>query len=96
MSRKLGEFDLIKRYFMPLTGPEGLGLLDDASCLKPPEGFDLIVTKDMIVGDVHFRASDQAHDIAWKALAVNISDLAAKAAQPWLYFLGLGLSRSGK
>ncbi|MGD8325684.1 MAG: thiamine-phosphate kinase, partial [Sphingomonadales bacterium] len=66
-------------------------LADDAACLSPPEGYDLVVTKDMLVADVHFRKEDDATDIAWKALAVNVSDLSAKGAKPWLYFLGLGL-----
>lgn len=91
MSRRLSEFELISQYFEPLCGPEGLGLADDAACLSPPEGYDLVVTKDMLAADVHFRKEDDAADIAWKALAVNVSDLSAKGAKPWLYFLGLGL-----
>lgn len=88
----IGEFDIIERYFKPLAGKEGLGLLDDAACLQPPDGQDLVVTKDMLAADVHFRTQDDPADIAWKALAVNVSDLVAKGAKPWLYFLGLGLT----
>lgn len=86
-----GEFDIIAKYFMPLAGPEGLGLVDDAACLTPCAGRSLIVTKDMIIGSVHFLDDDPADSIAYKALAVNLSDLAAKGAEPKQYFLGLGL-----
>lgn len=89
----LGEFDLINRYFAPLAGPEGLGLVDDAACLMPPPGEDLIVTKDMLVAGVHFRADDAPADIAWKALSVNVSDCVAKGAEPKHYFLALSLPR---
>ena len=92
MPRSLNEFELIARYFAPLSGREGLGLLDDAACLKPPVGQDLIMTKDMIATDVHFLRDDDPTDVAWKALAVNVSDLSAKGAKPWVYLLGLGLS----
>lgn len=86
-----GEFDIIAKYFMPLAGPEGLGLADDAACLTPSAGRSLIVTKDMVIGGVHFLEDDPADSIAYKALAVNLSDLAAKGAVPKYYFLGLGL-----
>ena len=88
-----GEFDIIAKYFMPLAGPEGLGLADDAACLTPSAGKSLIVTKDMIVGGVHFLEDDPADSIAYKALAVNLSDLAAKGANPRYYFLGLSLPK---
>lgn len=89
-----GEFDLIARFFRPLAGPEGLGLLDDAACLKPTSGKDLIITKDMLVEDVHFRGADAAGSVAHKALAVNLSDLAAKGAIPRQYFLGLSIPKA--
>lgn len=85
------EFDLIDRYFKPLAGPEGLGLLDDAACIRPDAGQDLIVTKDLLVEGIHFRSEDDPRSIACKALAVNLSDLAAKGATPRTYFLGLSL-----
>mgnify|MGYP003649749760 CR=1 FL=1 len=88
-----GEFDLIAKYFAPLAGPEGLGLTDDAACLSPQPGKSLIVTKDVIVGGVHFFDGDPADSIAHKALAVNLSDLAAKGAIPKYYFLGLCLPK---
>jgi thiamine-monophosphate kinase len=83
------EFDFIARLMKPLTGgaPEALGLLDDGAALAARPGFDLIVTADMIVEGVHFLASDPLDLVARKLLRVNLSDLAAKGAEPWLWFL---------
>lgn len=86
-----GEFDLIARYFAPMAGPGGLGLLDDAAVLTPPQGCELVLSKDVLVAGVHFFADDPADAIARKALRVNLSDLAAKGAQPLGFLLGLGL-----
>ena len=88
-----GEFDLIARYFAPLAGPSGLGLLDDAACIRPPAGKDLIISKDMLVEDVHFLPNSDPVDLAFKALSVNISDLAAKGAKPTEYFVGLAIPK---
>lgn len=78
-----GEDKLIERFFKPLAAhPGALSLSDDAACLTPPAGHDLVLTADMIVADVHFFADDPADTIAKKALRVNLSDLAAKGAEP--------------
>jgi thiamine-monophosphate kinase len=87
------EFDLIARHFAPLAGPAGLGLLDDAAVLAPPAGHDLVVTTDAIVAGVHFFADDPPETIGHKALAVNLSDLAAKGAAPLGYQLALALPK---
>ncbi len=87
-----GEFDIIEKFFAPLSGREGLALKDDVALLKPPSGQDQIVSKDLLVADVHFRAQDAANLIAQKALAVNVSDIVAKGGTPVLYWLGLALS----
>jgi thiamine-monophosphate kinase len=88
---RVDEFDLIARLFRPLTNgaPEALDLLDDAAILPSRPGFDLVVSKDMIVEGVHFLADDPLRDVARKLLRVNLSDLAAKAAEPYGYFLAL-------
>ena len=85
------EFDQIARLFQPLTddAPEALGLLDDAAILPSRPGFDLVVSKDMIVEGVHFLPSDPLDRVARKLLRVNLSDLAAKAAEPYAYFLAV-------
>ena len=89
-----GEEALIARYFAPLAGPAGLGLKDDAACLSPPADHDLVVTKDALVAGVHFFADDPPDTIAQKALRVNLSDLAAKAAEPAGFLLALALPGS--
>lgn len=88
----LGEFEIIARYFAPLaTNPAALGLLDDAAILPVPEGQELVVTCDSIIEGVHFLAGDPPDSIGHKALAVNLSDLAAKGARPHAYVLTLAL-----
>ncbi len=91
MAPRPGEDDLIKRFFVPLAGPEGLGLADDAALLSPPPGEDLVLTADALVAGVHFFADDPPDAIARKALRVNLSDLAAKGARPLGFLLSLAL-----
>ncbi len=87
-----GEFDLIADYFAPLASrPGAFGLLDDAACLPARPGTDVVVTKDSLAANVHFLATDPPDLIARKALRVNLSDLAAKGAEPFAYFLSLAL-----
>ena len=87
----ISEDDLIARFFAPIAGPGALGLKDDAACLTPPPGCDLILTKDALVAGVHFFADDAPDAIARKALRVNLSDLAAKGADPLGFLLALAL-----
>jgi thiamine-monophosphate kinase len=87
----LSEDDLIARFFAPLAGPAGLGLIDDAACLTPPPGHELVLTTDMLIAGVHFFADDPPDMIAKKALRVNLSDLAAKGAEPLGFLLSLAL-----
>ena len=71
------------------------GLLDDAAVL-PFGGESLVLTHDMIAEDVHFLAADDHADVAWKLIAVNLSDLAAKGAEPVGVLIGASLTRSAK
>ena len=71
------EFDIIAKYFAPLAGKGARGLMDDVATLG-----NLVLTTDAIVEGVHFLADDPIDTIAKKALRVNLSDLAAKGAQP--------------
>jgi thiamine-monophosphate kinase len=91
MSSRIGEDDLIARYFAPLAGPAGLRLRDDAALMSPPPGEDLVLTVDALVAGVHFFADDPPGGIARKALRVNLSDLAAKGAGPLGFLLALAL-----
>ena len=87
------EGDLIARHFAPWAShPGALHLLDDAAVLEPEPGYDLVLTKDVLVADVHFFAEDPPASIARKALRVNLSDLAAKGAEPVGFLLGLALA----
>lgn len=78
-----GEDKLIARLFAPIaTHPGALGLKDDAAVIAPPPGYDLVLTKDALVAGQHFFAEDPPESIARKAMRVNLSDLAAKGAEP--------------
>jgi len=85
------EDDLIARYFAPLAGEGGLGLRDDAACISPKSGHDLVLTADALVETVHFLPGDPPGSVARKALGVNVSDLAAKGADPAGFLLSLAL-----
>jgi len=85
----MDEFDSIARLFRPLAegAPEALGLLDDAALLPGRPGYELVVTTDTMVEGVHFLKGDPPELVARKLLRVNLSDLAAKAADPYGYLL---------
>ncbi|HZD91376.1 MAG TPA: thiamine-phosphate kinase [Pseudolabrys sp.] len=90
--RLSGEERLIAHLFAPLaTHPGALGLTDDCAVITPAQGSDLVLTTDTIVGGVHFFNDDAAQAIASKALRVNLSDLAAKGAQPVGFLVSLAL-----
>ncbi|MEL6374886.1 MAG: thiamine-phosphate kinase [Pseudomonadota bacterium] len=74
--------------------PGAHALRDDCASLTPPAGHDLVVKTDPIRAGLHFFATDAPADLAWKALAVNVSDLIAKGADPWVYTLALALPAS--
>lgn len=86
-----GEEAIIQEFLAPLAaGYAGaFGLQDDCAAITPAPGHDLIVKTDPIAEGVHFSPGDRPEDIGWKALAVNVSDLAAKAAIPRAYLMAL-------
>lgn len=91
-----GEFELIQRYFgdraqTNLRQEVVLGIGDDAAITSIPEGLQLVTTTDVLVEDVHFPRHTSAADIAYKALAVNLSDLAAMGAEPCWFTLTLSM-----
>jgi thiamine-monophosphate kinase len=90
----LGEFGRIQRFFAPLAGPGGLGLVDDAALLDCAPGHRLVVTVDAIVEGVHYLAGDPPDLVARKLLRVNLSDLAAMGARPLHYLLATALPAS--
>src|SRR5512138_2631355 len=94
--RPLGEFELIDLFTraLPLRG-EGVvvGVGDDAAVLQPPRGEQLVATADAVFEGVHFDARFSPADVGWKALAVNLSDVAAMGARPLWALVALGLAR---
>lgn len=81
------EFTLIDRYFKrtPRRADVLLGIGDDAALVRVPADRDLVIAVDTLLEGVHFPLATAAFDIGYKALAVNLSDLAAMAAEPaWL------------
>src|SRR5438270_883529 len=88
---ELGEFERIRRFFAPLAGPGGLGLVDDAALLECAPGKRLVVTADAIVAGVHYLPDDPPDLIARKLLRVNLSDLAAMGARALHYVLTTAL-----
>ncbi|KLK94856.1 thiamine-monophosphate kinase [Microvirga vignae] len=85
------EDGLIARFFAPLAGEGAFGLKDDVACVSPKPGHDLLLTTDALVETVHFLPEDLPASIARKALGVNVSDLAAKGADPAGFLLSLAL-----
>lgn len=85
------EFEQIARLYRPLTkgAVEAFDLVDDAAAIPSRPGFDLVITKDAMVEGVHFLTDEAPGLIARKLLRVNLSDLAAKGAQPYGYFLAV-------
>jgi thiamine-monophosphate kinase len=88
MSAHTDEFAWIAR-LRPLTrnDPRALGLFDDAAILPARPGYDLVITKDAMVEGVHFLVGEAPDIVARRLLRTNLSDLAAKAADPFGYFL---------
>ena len=93
---RMNEFELIARFFAPLAGEGAFGLKDDVALLPQRPGHDLIVTTDTISEGTDFFAFDPPHAIAQKALRVNLSDLAAKGAEPVGYLLNLSLPHTAR
>ena len=90
----MSEFELIRKFFatQPVVRDDVVvGIGDDAAVLSPPEGKQLVVTTDTMVAGTHFLADTDAVSLGHKALAVNLSDLAAMGAEPAWFLLNLTL-----
>jgi thiamine-monophosphate kinase len=91
------EFAIIERYFSNIGNPAGntvLAVGDDAAVVNVPPADQMVVSMDTLVGGIHFPVETSAADIAYKALAVNLSDLAAMAASPAWFLLSLTLPKN--
>jgi thiamine-monophosphate kinase len=95
---EIGEFELIARCFAPLAakGAPAYGLTDDAAVWAPPEGREIVFTKDALVAGVHFFAGDDPALVGQKLARVNLSDLAAMGARPEGYLLAVALPKGGE
>ncbi len=89
----LGEFDLIAKYFTRTVTRAALGVGDDCALFAPAAGMQLAVSSDMLVEGRHFLSTVAADRLGHKALAVNLSDLAACGAKPLAFTLALALPR---
>jgi thiamine-monophosphate kinase len=92
----MGEFDLIARYFQRDKAPVDAvvhGIGDDCALLAPRPGMQLAISSDMLVEGRHFLPTVSPEALGHKALAVNLSDLAACGAQPLAFTLALALPR---
>ncbi len=85
------EFNLIEKYFTRPTPQADLGVGDDAALVRVSEGNQLVISADMSVAGTHFFADAMPYNIGWKALAVNVSDMAAMGAQAKWSTLSLAL-----
>ena len=90
----IGEFELIARYFTPPVRRAVLGVGDDCALLAPGAGMQLAISSDMLVEGRHFLPTVASADLGHKALAVNLSDLAACGATPLAFSLALALPRA--
>ena len=90
----LGEFELIERFFTRPARRATLGVGDDCALLQPTPGSTLAVSTDMLIEGRHFLSTVPADRLAHKALAVNLSDLAACGARPLAFTLALALPRA--
>ena len=91
MMTGMSEFDLIRRHFTRAAKRAVLGVGDDAALLTMPAGSELAVSTDMLVSGVHFFDGADPNALGHKALAVNLSDLAAMGASPRWATLALAL-----
>jgi thiamine-monophosphate kinase len=91
---RMGEFDLIERFFKRKAIRSPLGVGDDCALLQPAAGMQLAVSSDMLVEGRHFLSTVDAARLGHKALAVNLSDLAACGAKPLAFTLALALPRA--
>jgi thiamine-monophosphate kinase len=96
-SKPLGEFDVIERFFKTpsisrqANSAINLGIGDDCALINPPSGEEIAITSDMLVEGRHFIKDTDAEQLGRKALAVNLSDLAAMGARPLGFTLSIAL-----
>ena len=89
----MDEFDLLKKYFVPISSIESQSLSNDGAVFKPKKNLDYVVSTDTIIEKIHFKGNESPDLIAKKALRTNLSDLAAMGAEPEYYSLSISLPK---
>lgn len=89
----MAEFSVIETYFnrQRASSQVDLGIGDDSAVLSPPPHHQLVICTDTLVSGRHFPVDTAAHAVGWKAVAVNLSDIAAMAAKPHSILLALSM-----
>jgi thiamine-monophosphate kinase len=87
----MSEFDLIRQHFTRAAHHTQLSIGDDAALISLSNGMELAISVDMLVAGTHFFADCDAYQLGWKALAVNVSDMAAMGANPKWATLAIAL-----
>lgn len=90
----MGEFDLIQRFFARPAQRAALGTGDDCALLQSAPGMQMAISSDMLVQGRHFLSTVDPFKLGHKALAVNLSDLAACGARPLAFTLALALPQA--
>ena len=93
------EFEIIEHFFKNATGSNSsviCGIGDDAAIISPPVGHHLAISTDTLISGVHFFSDTEPYDVGYKSLAVNVSDMAAMAAEPLWVTLSLTLPDSNR
>jgi len=88
------EFELIKKYFQNITDEDPsvkCGIGDDAAIIKIPQDMEVVLSIDTLLENTHFPAETDPSDLGYKALAVNLSDMAAMGAVPKWVLLSISL-----
>ncbi|MGH8772549.1 MAG: AIR synthase related protein, partial [Burkholderiales bacterium] len=94
VSSVISEFEIIRRYFTSESGGALLGVGDDAALVAVSPGMELAVSTDMLLEGRHFFANADPRQLGHKALAVNLSDMAAMGAEPRWLTLALALPKA--
>lgn len=91
----MAEFSIIETYFnrQRASHQVDLGIGDDSALISPPPQHQLVVCADTLVAGRHFPLNTAAHAVGWKAVAVNLSDIAAMAAKPHSILLALSMPK---
>jgi thiamine-monophosphate kinase len=94
MTTTIGEFELIERFFTRPPRRVAVGVGDDCAVFSPRPGFELCVSSDLLIEGRHFLSTVAPERLGHKALAVNLSDLAACGAEPLAFTLALALPQA--